>query len=62
MNFPASSENPLLHFLWKIKLAVIPKSENLGFIIGMIYPLELLALTFVKNGTSTKMIICEKIK
>jgi hypothetical protein len=30
------------------------------FGVAVFYPLELLALMFVKNGPSTKMIICRK--
>lgn len=61
MNFPADSSSRLLHNLWNRKARWLEKSEPLGWLAGAaLYPLELAALRFFKEGPSTEAMICRK--
>lgn len=61
MNNPIDSNSRLLRIFWRL-LTLPPKVLSpLGHIVGpLIYPVEALALSIVKEGPSTEMMICKK--
>lgn len=61
MNSPVDSNSTLLKKLWQIISKFASINEVFGFLLGaFLYPLELVLISLVKEGPSTKMIICKK--
>jgi len=61
MNYPVDSNSSLLKKLWRLMAKIISLHEACGFLIGaLLYPVELLGLTLIKEGPSTEMMICRK--
>lgn len=61
MNHPIDSKNYLWRMLWRIMAKIISINEFSGFLFGAIlYPLELICLSLIKEGPSTEMMICKK--
>lgn len=61
MNYPTDSNSRLLKIFWRL-LTLPPKVISpLGHIVGaLIYPVEALALSIIKEGPSTEIMICKK--
>jgi SAM-dependent methyltransferase len=61
MNYPVDSRSRLLRLFWRSLSGSIRKIPPLGFFWGMIlYPLDLFLSHFIKEGSSTELMICEK--
>ncbi len=61
MNYPIDTSNKLSQLLWRGIAKLVAWNEISGFIIGMlIYPVELLLLSFMKESPTTEIIICQK--
>lgn len=61
MNYPVDSRSRLLKLFWRGLSGSIRKIPPLGFFWGMLlYPLDLFLSLFIKEGSSTELMICEK--
>lgn len=61
MNAPVDTKNSFLKSLWNFTMAPLRRFPFLGTIVGLIlYPIELMLLSFIKEGPSTEIMICKK--
>lgn len=61
MGEPIDSDNIITSTLTKIILKVVSYSELAGMLIGgLLFPLETLLIRVVRNGPSTKIVVCRK--
>jgi len=62
MNIPMDSSNPLLRFYWKAMNRLM-KNPVLGYVAGaLLYPVELLATSLLREGPSTEIAVAQKIE
>lgn len=63
MNYPIDSKGTFPKIVWEKMMLPVKKFELLGFALGgLLYPLELILTSYLKEGPSTELIICEKEK
>lgn len=61
MNAPVDTERSTAIISWNVIQSLIKRNEALGSIIGgILYPLELLLVSFLKESPTTEMMICKK--
>jgi len=61
MNCPVDTKHAAVTRLWQILMGPVRKSELAGYLTGLLlYPVELIALPLMKQGPSTKLVICRK--
>lgn len=61
MNYPIDSKNSFPKIVWQKMMLPVEKLELLGFVLGgLLYPLELTLLSYLKEGPSSELVICEK--
>jgi predicted TPR repeat methyltransferase len=61
MNYPVDSESLLLKMFWRILAKAVSLHEFFGFLFGAIlYPMELICVSFMKESPTTEMLICQK--
>jgi SAM-dependent methyltransferase len=62
MNDPVRSRNPFLQRWFSLIYRMAARSETWGRILGQVlYPAELTATRFVRNGPSTEILVCQKV-
>lgn len=68
LNAPAATKNKLFKFYWNVlhNALFMLNRLKLGFIGGIVgavlYPIEILLVRSLKNGPSTKIVVCKKTK
>jgi SAM-dependent methyltransferase len=63
MNEPVDTQGAVLSFLWKLIMYPVRKSEMLGWLWGAaLYQVELLLTKLLKEGPTTKIIVCRKVR
>lgn len=61
MNYPIDSESRALKKLWQVMTKVVSINEKIGWLAGMmLYPLELICISLMKESPTTEMMICRK--
>ena len=61
MSAPVDTSNTLFKLSWKVISYIVQCSNIVGFLIGaLLYPLELLLVSFMTEGPTTEVMICRK--
>jgi 2-polyprenyl-3-methyl-5-hydroxy-6-metoxy-1,4-benzoquinol methylase len=61
MNYPVDSRSRILKMLWMAVAGAASLCGLLGFVIGaVLYPLEMLCVSFMKESPTTEIMICRK--
>ena len=61
MNAPVASRRPWAHRLWESLCGLVRAGEPLGFLAGaVLYPLELVLTSLLRESPSTELMICRK--
>ena len=61
MNYPVDSNSAVLKDIWKWMTRPVRKFQFLGFPLGaLLYPFELILTSYLKEGPSTELMVCEK--
>lgn len=62
MNRPIDSTSPALRWWWG-RLERIARRERIGFVVGnVLYPLELILTSILRQGPSTELMVCRKVR
>ena len=63
MAYPVDSKSTILKIIWRMVILAVRKLPLLGFALGsLLYPFELILTSYLKEGPSTELMICEKHK
>lgn len=63
MNMPVDGKLPLLRWFWKVQSKFIYRGKFWSkLLIAFVYPLEMLMIRIVKDGPSTEIMVCKKVK
>ena len=61
MNTPVGSASRLLRAWWQLVMKLAPRSEVIGWMLGAgLYPLEVALATVLRDGPSTKILVCRR--
>jgi SAM-dependent methyltransferase len=61
MNYPVDSKGTFPKIVWEKTMLPVKKFEILGFALGgLLYPLELILASCLKESPSTELMICER--
>lgn len=61
MNIPIDTQNPFPLFAWRVFAKILSLHELVGLVVGaVLYPLELLCVSTIKESASTEIMICRK--
>jgi SAM-dependent methyltransferase len=62
MNYPVDSTSPLHRRCWKTLVLAMAAWHPLGAVIGaMLYPLEIVLVSRLKEGPSTELMVCRRL-
>jgi 2-polyprenyl-3-methyl-5-hydroxy-6-metoxy-1,4-benzoquinol methylase len=61
MNTPVDSASRLLRAWWKVAMKLASRNEAIGWALGAgLYPVEVALATFLRDGPSTKIMVCRR--
>jgi SAM-dependent methyltransferase len=60
MSTPIDSTRRIMKLIWRIVTSLVQRGEGTAYIVGgIMYPLELLLVTLIKESPSTEIMICK---